>query len=189
MSHLFNLLGVNTLEMIRLGNEKSPAKSWGLMDHEGPVIDLRQLCGRPRKLVWLPRELLERLYQRFAETNPKGTRIVMGGEYEAYTPPGLTEEDIERLSDEGKLFNTITNDRDMNWHYPRLCELLPELKQPETLARLETDPALDVALMARAREAGAISNVYGDRHKRWSTAWQDYVTAYKKKQPAQAPAD
>jgi hypothetical protein len=54
------------------------------------------------KLVYLPKDLLDKLYARFALANPKGTVIVAGSQYEDYAPPDLTEAEKDRLYEEGK---------------------------------------------------------------------------------------
>jgi hypothetical protein len=131
-----------------------------------------------RKQVYLPKDLLEKLYASFALANPKGTRIVFGEEYEDYAPPGLTQEEKERLCEENKLFANIPGDIA---RYPRLRELLPELDDPAVRERLAADPALDLGLMSRAAyQEGALSLEYGPRHKRWLPEWDAYVAAYKK---------
>jgi hypothetical protein len=136
MSISYNLLGLDTLELITLGPEESVAMAWGLHDFAGPVLDLLTLrAAKHLKPVYLPKDLLEKLYASFALANPKGTVIVAGSRYEDYAPPGLTEADKDRLYEEGRLFATIPGDMA---RYPRLRELLPELDDPavrEQLAR------------------------------------------------------
>jgi hypothetical protein len=178
MSRCFGLLGLDTLELIEVGDEKSVARAWGLYDFAGPVLDLLTLrATKYSKQVYLPKDLLEKLYGRFALANPKGTRIVAGDEFEDYAPPGLTEEDKDRLYEEGKLFASIPG---YTARYPRLRELLPELDDPAVRERLAADPALDLDLMSRAYQEGALSLEYGPRHKRWLPEWDAYVAAYKK---------
>lgn len=178
MSHSFGLFGLDTLERISLGGEKSAALAWGLYDFAGPVLDLVTLrASQESKLVYLPKDLLEKLYTRFALANPKGTRIVVNEEYEAYAPPGLTEAEKESLCDEGKLFAAIPGD---TARYPRLRELLPELNDPAARERLSTDPALSLKLMSRAHREGALPQKYGSRHWRWLPEWDAYVAAHKK---------
>jgi hypothetical protein len=46
----------------------------------------------------------------------------------------------------------------------RLRELLPELDDPAVRERLATDPALDLDLMGRAFQEGALSLEYGPCH-------------------------
>jgi hypothetical protein len=121
----------------------------------GPVLDLATLeAVKHRKLVYLPKDLLEKLYARFALANPKGTRIVAGSQFEDYAPPGLTRVDKDRLYEEGKMFANILGDIAGE---PRLRELLPELDDPAVLERRAADPALDFKLMARANLEGALS--------------------------------
>lgn len=179
MSYNFNLLGEDTLELITLGDEKSVAFAWSLYDFSGPVLDLQTLGSTEyNKRVYLPKDLLEKLYTRFALANPKGTRIVTNDEYVAsHTPPGLSQEEFDRLCDEGELFADIPGDRA---NYPRLRELLPELDDEAVQKRLATDPAIDLKLMRRAYEEGALSLEYGPRHDRWLPEWDAYVAAHKK---------
>lgn len=188
MSYSYYLLGLDTLELIGLGDEKNAAMKWGVWDHEGPIIDLRLLgYGAEPKDVMLPKPMLEKLYKRFAEANPKGTKIVMGEGYREYAPPGLTKREISDLEEEEKLFFLL----DMDTSYsrlgdpnriPRLCEYLPELLDQETLTQLAGDPEIDQSLMNQAYRDGALSRLYGPRHKRWSPEWAAYVEAHKKAQ-------
>lgn len=186
MSHSYRLLGLNTFELIDLGDEKSAAMNWGILDHEGPIINLRLLGhGSESKLVRLPKALLEKLYGRFADANPDGARIVMNDSFYQYAPPGLSRVEIDEQEDAGKLFYPVT--MDINYarlvdpnHIPRLCEYLPELLEPEVLAALASDPEIDLDLMNKAYAEGALSPIYGPRHKRWSPEWAAYVEAYRK---------
>jgi hypothetical protein len=174
----FELLGLDTLELISLGDEKSVARAWELYDFAGPTLDLLTLrAWKYSRLVYLPKDLLEKLYARFALANPKGTRIVAANECEDYAPPGLTEEDKDRLYDEGKLFASIPG---YTATYPRLRELVPELDDPAVRERLASDLALDLELMSRAYQEGALPREYGPRHWRWLPEWDAYVAAYKK---------
>ena len=182
MSMHFSLLGLNTLELISIGSEKSAALAWSLMDHEGPSLRLFLLGAHKDKVVMMPKDLLETLYQRFAALNPKGTVIVLGQSYLSdYTPAGISKEEASRLEDEGKLFQDITSDADF---YPRLREIMPELTQPDVLARLAADPEIDPALLRQAMMEGAVSNVYGARHFRWSLEWAGYVEVYRRAHPS-----
>ena len=182
MSDFYILLGLDTLELIDVGYEKSPALNWGLLDHRGPVIDLALLGLGPEPMqVMLPADLLEQLYGRFADANPKGTVMVTDENYQQYAPPGLTEEDIERLVEEGELFPLITWDKT---GYPLLVRYLPELLRPEVIRRLADDPELDPALLARAFAAGALPKTYGDRHWRWRPEWPAYAKAHGKDRSA-----
>jgi hypothetical protein len=168
----FCLLGLDTLELIAVGDEKSPALSWPLMDHCGPVLHLFGLGAKKDKIVMMPKDLLEILYQRFAALNPKGAVLVAGEGYWKYAPPGMGKEEAFRLADEGKLFQDITDDGNF---YPRLREIMPELTQPDVLAHLASDPELDYQLMMRST-----SSAYGPRHWRWLPEWAAYVEAYKR---------
>jgi hypothetical protein len=189
MSHSYRLLGLNTFELIDLGDETSAAMSWGIWDHEGPIINLRLLgYGSEPKLVRLPKALLEKLYGRFADANPQGTRIVANDTFYQYAPPGLSRAEIDELEDEGKLFYPVTMDIKYARlvdpdRIPQLCEYLPELLEPETLAALASDPEIALDLMSKAYEEGVLSPIYGPRHKRWSPEWMAYVDAYKKAHP------
>ena len=186
MAYFYYLVGLDTLELIRVGHEKSPAMRWGLWDHEGPVINLRPLgYGDESKFVMLPKKMLEDLYARFAAANPKGTRLVVEEGFLEFAPPGLTREKVRQLYEDEKLFPDITADTEYSRladpkRVPRLCKLLPELLSTETLAALANDPEIDLALMARAYKEGDLSPVYGERHKRWSPEWAAHVEAYKK---------
>ena len=56
------------------------------------MLDLGILAAaKHSKPVYLPRDLLERLYERFPLANPKGTRITAVSQFEDYAPPGLAE--------------------------------------------------------------------------------------------------
>jgi hypothetical protein len=52
-----------------------------------------QRCNRafgeddPVAPVYLPKDLLEKLYERFALANPKGTCTMAGSQFEDYAPP------------------------------------------------------------------------------------------------------
>lgn len=63
-------------ERISLGAGKSVALARGLYDFAGPVRELVTLlrASRESKLVYLPNDLLEKLYTRLALANPKGGR-------------------------------------------------------------------------------------------------------------------
>jgi hypothetical protein len=186
MSISYNLLGLDTLELVTLGAEKSVAMAWGLHDFAGPVLDLLTLrAAKHRKLVYLPKELLEKLYARFELVNPKGIVIVAGSQFEDYAPPDLTEADKDRLYEEGRLFARIPGH---TARYPRLRGLLPELDDPAVLERLASDPALDLELMSRAYQEGALPRAYGPRDHRWLPEWDAYVAAYKKAHPANSSA-
>jgi hypothetical protein len=182
----YDLLGLDTLELITLGDEKSAANAWGLYDFTGPALNLGILgAAKHRKLVYLPKDLLEKLYGRFALANPKGTRIVAGSQYENYAPPDMTEEDKDRLCEEGKLFLSIPGGRA---GHLRLRELLPELDDLVVQERLASDPALDLELMRRAYREGALPLEYGPRDRRWLPEWDAYVASYKKAHPANSGA-
>jgi hypothetical protein len=186
VSHSFDLLGLDTLELIVLGDEKSAADAWGVHDFGGPVINLAILgAATQRRLVYLPKDLLEKLYERFALANPSGTRIIIDSQFEDYAPAGLTEADKDRLYEEGKLFLGIPRGRA---GHLRLRELLPELDDPIVRERLASDPALDLELMRRAYQEGALSLDYGPRHKRWLPEWDAYVAAYRKAHPLDSRA-
>lgn len=173
----FDLLGLDTLELIDLGDEKSAALAWGLYDFAGPSLDLRTLgVTAHSKRVYLPTDLLSMLYTRFAVVNPKGTRIVAGTQFEDFAPAGLTEEEKDRLCDEDKLFASIPGD---TARYPRLRELLPELDDLAVRERLMSDSALDLELMSRAYREGALPQKYGSRHWRWLPEWDTYVAVHK----------
>jgi hypothetical protein len=181
MSDSYSLLGLDTLERIVIGDEKSAAAGWGLWDHQGPVLNLVLLGGTPdNRWVMLSKDMLEKLYDRFAAANPKGTVLVWGQGYEKYAPPGLSRDDLERMEENGELFAPISYGED---GFRRLRELLPELTDPTVLARLATDPALDAELMDQARQEGALSDRYGPRHQRWSPEWDAYVIAYRAAHP------
>jgi hypothetical protein len=100
-------------------------------------------------------------------------------------PPDPTEEDKDRLYDEGKLFLIIPGGR---VGHLRLRELLPELDDPAVRERLASDPALDLELMSRAYQEGALPLEYGPRHQRWLPEWDAYVAAYKIADPANSSA-
>lgn len=73
MSYNFYLLGEDTLELITLGDEKSVAFGWNINEFSGPVLDLRTLRSTDyRKLVYLPKDLLKKLYTR---PTPKGPAL------------------------------------------------------------------------------------------------------------------
>lgn len=186
MGYSYDLVGLNTLELISIGNEKSPAKAWGLWDHEGPRLDLHLLRhGTETLIVMLPKDLLEKLYSRFADANPKGTAITWREEYLKYAPPELSNEEVMQLYDDEKLFPNITMSYSLLSNpnrNPPLLRYLPELHRPEVLERLATDPEVSAKLFSQAYEEGVFSRIYGPRHKRWSPEWAAYVEAYKNKQ-------
>ena len=190
MAYGYDLLGLNTLELLGIGHEKSPAMKWGLWDHQGPTLDLWLLgYGNGPKMVMLPTDFLEKLYGRFAEANPKGTVITWRDGCLEYAPLELSKEEVMQLYDDEKLFPDIAKDinysllGDPNRDAP-LLRYLPELRQPEVLERLATDPEASLELFSQAYEEGILSKIYGPRHKRWSPEWAAYVEAYKKAHPA-----
>ncbi len=179
---LYCLLGLNTLDLLVVGSEKSPARSWSLMDHRGPLLSLFGL-GYPRGVyAMMPKDLLETLYERLSALNPKGTVLTVGEQYWEYVPQGMSEEEALRLAEEGKLFQNIADDGN---YCPRLREIMPELTQPEVLERLASDLSLAPWLLKQALSEEALSPVYGSRHWRWWPEWEAYVDAYKKAHPAQ----
>ena len=188
MAYIFYLLGLDTLELIDLGHEKSPAMEWGVFDHEGPTLNLRLLgFGKEHKTIMLPKELLEKLYGRFAAQNPKGTEIIVNEGFLKYAPPGLSPAEVSKLREDERLFLNITDSysrlRIGLARTPRLYELLPELLDPEVLAHLATAPEFNSSVQAKAFNEGVLSRTYGSRHWRWSPEWAAYVEAYKKAHP------
>lgn len=189
MPHSYDLLGLDTLELIGIGHEKSPAMSWGLWDHEGPTLNLRLLgYGEESLSVMLTKDLLEKLYSRFAEANPTGTVITINDGCLKYAPPELSQEEVMQLYDDEKLFPDLAKDinysllRDPNRDTP-LHRYLPELRQPEVLERLANDPEVSLRLFNQAFAEGALPKLYGSRHWRWSPEWAAYVEAYRKAHP------
>ena len=106
----------------------------------------------------LPRDMLETLYRRFAADNPNGTVIVCGDYHTGHIPAGMSKEEASRLEDEGKLYQDITIGG------TRLGELMPELTQPEVLARLAGSLELDPVLLSHAARDGAVPFASAGRH-------------------------
>lgn len=183
MSHLYFLLGLDTLELIRIGSEKLAAEDWSVLDHQGPILDIYLLgYGETSRGVMLPKDLLEKLYRRFAKANPKGMVITMNEEYLQYAPPELSEDQVEHLCDEGKLFPVITMDSYSLLGNPDrvspLIGYLPELRQPEVLERLGTDPEVSLELFNQAFDEGIFPMIYGPCHWRWTPEWEAYAAAH-----------
>jgi hypothetical protein len=169
--------------MIALGDEKSAANAWGLYDFKRPALNLGILgAAKHRKLVYLSAErpageALWALRARESQGDTHRGRFAV----RELCPPDLNEEEKDRLYDEGKLFLSIPGG---GVGHLRPRELLPELDDPAVRERLASDPALDLELMSRAYQEGALPLEYGPRHQRWLPEWDAYVAAYKIAHPA-----
>jgi hypothetical protein len=165
-----DMFGRNTFETI-------------MIDDDGRTIRPIETCGGPKiwacwlgmvsdKLLYHYPEHLRLLYDRFSKANPTG--VVLGPEFsfDEYAPAGLTEAELNKLEEEGKIFVNIFL-RDEEQGYPHVRKYLPELFEPGMIEKMAADPWLDVRLLGRAQEEGHVPLLPGESD-RWSPEWRAY---------------
>lgn len=180
MSFNYLYFGSDTLTSILVCTGGRGAwRRWSLMDHEGPFFRLEYL-GYPRKrCVYLPPDLLEILYERFAAANPSGAFLHSDfSEGEAIALERYSEETLDELYDQRKVLFSVNVDLDHEG-YPHMRTYLPELFEPSVIERLANDPWLDLDLFGKAQELGVEKGgispyLWVDRAARWSPEWREY---------------
>lgn len=178
MSIAYYLYGYDCMNKILIGDGRGAWSNWGLMDHEGPVINLSYLGYGQRKHVYLPPDLLELLYSRFCQANPSGTSLIMGDADDVIALQSHTAGELDKLYESGQALMIINIDKN-DEGYPLLRPYLPELFEAETIQRLADDPWLDRALLGQAEldniENGGIpGNLWVTKSARWSPEWREY---------------
>lgn len=181
-SHLFEVFGKNTLEVIPVGDGSLYRRKWLLRQHPGPRLNLKLLGGHRCKMVYLYKEHLEILYARFALENPAGFAIELDGAYEEkWLPAGVSPRDIDALYDKREIFvNLIYTDDDLG--YPHLKRYLPEIFDASVVSAMGEDPWLDADMLYKAIGKGVLGSKSEDglpQHLRWSEEWRAYCRSYK----------
>lgn len=180
MSFSYFYFGCDTLTSILVCNGGRGAwRRWSLMDHEGPFFRLEYLGYPKKRCVYLPRDLLEMLYERFAAANPSGAFLHSDfSEGEDVALERYGEEKVDELYNQRKILFSV--DMDLYGEgYPHMRQYLPELFDRAVIERLASDPWLDFDLFAKAQslgvEKGGIPpNLWVDRAARWSPEWREY---------------
>jgi len=169
----WHLLGLNTLELIHVDNDYSDVfKSLPPELQLGPQIHTYYLGMKPGKSLFVYPEHLKLLYDRFTTANPKGVVMLRDDEEYNYAPPGLIEEEVLKLDEEGKIFvDLFISDAPDGYPYAR--KYLPEVFEPQMLAKMEADPWLDTDLLRKVREEGIVPGRPG-WSRRWSPEWRAY---------------
>ena len=126
----------------------------------------------PSKCLFLYPEHLKLLYDRFIAANPKGVVEILDDQEYYYAPPGLSDEQIDRLQEERKIFvDLFLTDSELG--YPFARNYLPELFEPDTIQRMTHDPWLDALLLRKAKDGGAVPDDDWAT-ARWSPEWRAY---------------
>jgi hypothetical protein len=165
----WNMLGLDTLERITIGEGGGDLP---LELREGPKVWHCDLGGNSDKLLYLYPSHLKLLYERFKEANPKGVVSGAGDFFDAYAPPGLAAEKLDKLEEEGKIFVNIFY-KDPEHGYPHARKYLPELLEPALIDRMAADPWLNVRLLDKAEKEGRVPKELGEA-ARWSPEWRAY---------------
>jgi hypothetical protein len=174
MSNAHYLIGLDTLEVLGVGTGRGKDFDAMPLEHrEGPKIFSYFFGFFPGPVLYLYPEQLQLLYKRFKEANPSG--IVSGtGDlfYRQYAPGHLTNQEIENLENEGKIFVHLFDEEEPH-PYPHLKKYLPELFEPGIVEKMRSDPWLHVHLLGQAIREGAVPNGPGET-SRWSPEWRAY---------------
>ncbi|ARN82181.1 hypothetical protein [Methylocystis bryophila] len=174
MSHMFNLLGLDTFDILGVGyGGGREFEAMPLAQREGPKIWSRFFGVRPSRVLYLSPEQLDLLYNRFAAANPKGVVSGAGDDfYRAFAPDHLTRQEVDRLEDEGKIFIHVF-DEEMQHGFPHVRRYLPELFEPGVVEKMHRDPWLHVHLLGQAIREGVVPDGPGES-SRWSPEWRAY---------------
>jgi hypothetical protein len=175
-NHSISLFGKSTFEILPISQGTRYRLDWALDKHPGPVIHWRDLGRKSRDASYLYRRDLDLLYARFRQHNPLGVSIEINDMYENYAPQGLSEEQIDELYEQRKIFvNLIYTDDEKG--YPHLRRYLPELFETDLLDRMEQDPWLDRNLLTEAVYKGHVPSRLEDtiaEDPRWTKEWRLY---------------
>lgn len=174
MSNTHNLIGLDTLEIIGVGDGRGDDfDAMPIEQREGPKISSYYFGFQPGRVLYLYPEQLDLLYKRFKEANPSG--VVSGSGdlfYWEYAPKDLTREEIHDLENEGEMFVHIF-DPNAREPYPRVRKYLPELFELGVVEKMHADPWLNVQLLGQAVKEGAVSTGPGESN-RWFPEWRAY---------------
>jgi hypothetical protein len=179
MSISYYYFGHDTLTKIRVGSGRSAWAKWNLWDHEGPIICLDYMGGAAGRYVYLTKELLGLLYQRFRQANPSGATLLGGDLFEVdFLSEKFSEKEQEEMYERRIALFSI-NVEDSEKKYPHLRPYLPELFDPSVLEKLARDPWLDAELLIYSQNlgperGGIASNLWKDRSARWSPEWCEF---------------
>lgn len=186
----FDLYGHDTTERISVGYGPRPLRYWDLQRFPGPSLWTDCLGLSERKLVFLPPDLLQLLYERFRVANPSGLSVGEMNELEARFSQGMTPAQRDALYEQRKFFVNITG-TDEERGYPHLRRYLPEVFDLSRLCEIAADPWLDAHLLGTVAptlplgtEAGGQVDAYGyrvvspqGRSERWWPQWRAYCDA------------
>ena len=174
MSHMFNLLGLDTFDILGVGYGRGKEfDAVPLEKREGPKVWSRFFGVEPNRILYLHPEHLELLYKRFSATNPTGVIPGAGDDfYNDYAPKHLSPAEVARLEDEGEIFVHVF-DEAMQHGYPHVRKYLPELFEPGVTEKMHRDPWLNVHLLGQAVKEGAVPAGPGESN-RWTPEWRKY---------------
>jgi hypothetical protein len=165
-----DMFGLDTLEAISISEDwraKLPLEFYA-----GPKIWPSYLGKDSDKTLFLYPEHLKLLYERFRIANPKGVVFGPANSFDEYAPPGLSEDELNRLEADRKIFvKPFSTDWDRG--YPHARKYLPELFEPTVINKMDADPWLNVHLLGQAEREGIVPRELGDL-ARWSPEWRAY---------------
>lgn len=164
---------------ILVGYGRSAWLSWGVMEHEGPIIRLDYLGYPKEHRSYLPYSLLSKLYERFAASSKTPLKLAkLDAEMDMLADERYGEEQANILYEDEKILvaiNLIGDDEG----YKYLTPYLPELLDAEIINRLAADPWLNNSLLSKAQalgvEGGGIPpNLWTNKSASWSKEWREY---------------
>ncbi|MET3494694.1 hypothetical protein [Variovorax boronicumulans] len=174
MSSDYYLYGRDTLELIYLDQGRGDDwMDWSAERFGGPVMLLNLLSpGEDSKIVYLYPEHLKKLYSRFAGANPSGVEIGKNSWYERKYPlADFLNHEGETRHARSPYVNLSMTDEEAG--YPHLKKYLPEIFDKEIVAKMATDPWLDMRLLGEAIGKGLVKpNPHCS--PRWTVDWQNY---------------
>lgn len=178
MSRSFYYFGHDNLDMILVGEGKATRMNWGLMDHEGPIIQLDYIGYPEKRYAYLPEDLLSLLYKRFLAENPGGASLVLDDQYLAIARAEHAQDELDALYGNGKALRVL-NIQQAEEGYPLMKKYLPELFEAGVVERIAADPWLDYLALRRAEnlgvdKGGIPASPLAERALRWSPQWREY---------------
>jgi hypothetical protein len=165
-----DMFGRDTFEILTIdrdGRTIRPIDTCG-----GPTIWASYLGASSEKLLFLYPEHLRLLYDRFSKANPTGIALGPEFSFDKYAPTGLTEAELNKLEEEGKIFVNIFFRNDEQG-YPYARKYLPELFAPGMIEKMAADPWIDARLLGRAQREGHVPPLPGES-ARWCPEWRAY---------------
>jgi hypothetical protein len=149
------------------------------MGHEGPIVDLQYLGYKHPGHVYLPMDLLQLLYKRFAAANPSGVSLEVneGDWILALHRFGSQEQVDAHYEDRTALVSISVVDAELGYTFMR--PYLPELFEAKTVDRLANDASLSWELLSWAESqgpgnGGIPEDLWVERASRWSDEWRVY---------------